>query len=296
MPWELDYALLSFTQLQKAKCYLNDEDNVYIDVTLNLSNYIINWAESKISKEFFINKFEHLKFLLEEYKCCFKVYDGDGLFGGLDTITESTNDEMDYYMILNPDIYFGEKSLYYLIESSKLVNNKYVVITQQIPKLWDPSWDEISHQNYYNIAYNKWHEIGVNKIRYTNETQSDAPNLVKINNPKWAGWCDLYNKNMWNDFWAYHDDWKGYGACDFYTITLAQYALKYKIDFQQYMIENQLVYPYWANKKLIDFTKYYKDMLVLNDIPNQREQFDSKMSDYLNKGITHLVTKNKTVI
>jgi hypothetical protein len=62
------------------------------------------------------------------------------------------------------------------------------------------------------------------------------------------------------------------------------------------MIENQLVYPYWANKNLIDFAKYYKDMLVLNDIPNQREQFDSKMSDYLNKGIAHLIAKNKIII
>jgi len=35
MPWELDYALLSFTQLKKSKYYLKDEDKVFIDSTLN---------------------------------------------------------------------------------------------------------------------------------------------------------------------------------------------------------------------------------------------------------------------
>jgi hypothetical protein len=37
MPWELDYALLTFVQLKKSKYYINNEDKVYIDVTLNLS-------------------------------------------------------------------------------------------------------------------------------------------------------------------------------------------------------------------------------------------------------------------
>ena len=39
MPWDLDYALLSFTQLKKSKYHLNNDDKVYIDVTLNLSSY-----------------------------------------------------------------------------------------------------------------------------------------------------------------------------------------------------------------------------------------------------------------
>ena len=32
-------------------------------------------------------------------------------------------------------------------------------------------------------------------------------------------------------------------------------------------------------------------MLVLNDIPNQREQFESKMQEYLQKGIQQLKDK-----
>ena len=40
MPWEIDYALLTFTQLKKSSYYLNKKDKVKIDTTLNLSDYL----------------------------------------------------------------------------------------------------------------------------------------------------------------------------------------------------------------------------------------------------------------
>jgi hypothetical protein len=42
------------------------------------------------------------------------------------------------------------------------------------------------------------------------------------------------------------------------------------------------------------FSKYYKDMLKLNSVPNQREQFEFKMQEYLQKGIQQL--RNKKII
>jgi hypothetical protein len=60
MPWEIDYALLSFTQLKKSKYHLSEEDNVTIETVLNLSSYTINWGESKLPKEFFIEKYNQI--------------------------------------------------------------------------------------------------------------------------------------------------------------------------------------------------------------------------------------------
>ncbi len=57
MPWEIDYALLTFTQLKKSKYHLPDNVNITIDSALNLSSYLIDWDESKLPKEFFIEKF-----------------------------------------------------------------------------------------------------------------------------------------------------------------------------------------------------------------------------------------------
>ena len=47
MPWEIDYALMSFTQFKKSKYYLDPNDRVKIDTFLNLSSYIIDWDNSK---------------------------------------------------------------------------------------------------------------------------------------------------------------------------------------------------------------------------------------------------------
>ena len=60
MPWEIDYALQSFTQFKKSKYYLQEGDTVKIDSFLNLSNYIIDWDKSKLPKEFFIQKYKDL--------------------------------------------------------------------------------------------------------------------------------------------------------------------------------------------------------------------------------------------
>lgn len=289
MPWELDYALLSFIQLKKSKYYLDKKDKIYIDVTLNLSSYLFNWEESKIPKDFFISKFKNLQPLLKDYICRFKIYEEDKLYGGLNTMRESTEDFIDYYIILNPDMYFNENLLSILIEGSKNISNKYFMITPQVPKLWDNTWDIISNSNYNDIPYEKWKEIDTYDVRFFNKYQTEEIKLTPINTHKWAGWMDLCDKNTWKNFWVSNNDWAGYGACDLYSMILSQYAKSEGLDFQQYVLENQIVCEYEMGPlKDKNLSKYYRDVLVMNDIPKQNIQFESKLRQYLNEGINKL--------
>jgi hypothetical protein len=57
MPWEIDYALLSFSQLKKSEKYIPNEVNVEFSSVLNLSSDIIDWEKSKFPKEYFISKY-----------------------------------------------------------------------------------------------------------------------------------------------------------------------------------------------------------------------------------------------
>jgi hypothetical protein len=292
MPWELDYALLSFTQLKKSKYYLNDNDKVYVDVTLNLSSYLINWNDTLIPKKFFINKFQNLQSLLKDYTCRFKIYDGDKLYGGLNTTFESTEDHIDYYMIMNPDMYFSENLLACLIEGSKHIKNEYFTITPQIPKLWDSSWDPISHSYFQNVSHQDWNNLDVYDVRYFSKTNNGEIKLTPLDTHKWAGWFDLYSKNTWENFYSV-DNWNGYGANDWYSMVLSQYAKSQGLDFQQYILNNMLVCEYEIGPlKEGNLSKHYKDMIVLNDIPNQQKQFESKMHEHLQKGIQQLKEKN----
>jgi hypothetical protein len=84
MPWELDYALLSFTQLKKSKYYLDGEDTIEINPSLNLSSYLVNWEKSKLSKDLLIDRFNQYLKLLNDYKVTAIIYEGDELYGHLD--------------------------------------------------------------------------------------------------------------------------------------------------------------------------------------------------------------------
>jgi hypothetical protein len=295
MPWELDYALLSFTQLKKSKYYLNNDDKVHIDVTLNLSSYLINWNKTKIPKKFFINKFKNLQPLLKDYICKFNIYDSNELFGSLNTQLESTQDHIDHYIILNPDIYFSENLLGYLIEGSKNVKNEYFTITPQTVKLWDHTWDSITHPHYMDVDYKEWKNVDAFDVRHYLKTSNNEPYLTSLNIHKWAGWMDLYSKGTWDNFWVNNKDWEGYGACDLYSMLLSQYAKNQGVDFQQYVLNNLIICEYeFGPLQNGNLSKHYKDMVVLNDIPDQRKNFDSKIPEYLNKGAQNL--KNKNII
>jgi hypothetical protein len=294
MPWEIDYALLTFTQLKKSKYYLSKDINITIDSVLNLSSYVIDWEKSPLSKDFFIKKYDALSLLLKDYNHNKKVYKGNNLYGHLDNHRESVGEEFDYYIAIAPDMYFSEHLLYYLCESVKNIKNDYFVLTPQISKLWDSTWDEITDPNYLNIDYNNWDKVDTFDIRYNLKNQDQDINLYPTKNNKWAGWFDLYSKAFYEDLAPIHQDWRGYGPWDWYSMMLSQYAKQNGVDFQQYLLKGQTIFEYSVGplKEINGFSQYYKDMLVLNDTPNQRKQFESKMNEYLNKGVQMLKQKN----
>jgi len=293
MPWEIDYALLSFTQLKKSKYHLSDDVNIIIDSVLNLSSYLINWEESKIPKEYFIEKYDQISNLLVDYNHNKKIYDGDKLYGHLELQRDCVSKDIDYYIGICPDMYFSEYLLAYLIESAKCISNEYFVVTPQISKLWDYTWDEITNPEYQNISYDSWSNVDIFDIRNNLKNSIQESSLVPTNKNKWAGWFDLYNKKFYEELCPIHNDWSGYGPWDCYSMILAEYAKKTGVDFQQYLLQGETIFEYSVGPlKNGGFSKYYKDLLYLNNIPNQRQQFESRMQEYLQKGIQQLKENN----
>lgn len=298
MPWEIDHSMLSFTQFKKAKYHLPKDVNIHIETILNLSSYIINWNESKIPKEFFIKKYNAISQLLIDYKHIKRIYDKDKVYGHLDFQKEIISPDIDYYITTCPDMYFSEYTIPYLIESAKQISNKYFVITPEIHKLWDWTWDEITSSQYLNIPYENWDKVDIFDIRYNNKVLNQEVSLRPIQKSKWAGWCDLYNKAFYEELCPLQEEWTGYGPWDWYSLIISDHVKQKGIDFQQYVLQGETIFEYSVGplkgENINGFSKYYKDLLVLNDIPNQRKQFESKMQEYLNKGIQQL--ENKKII
>ncbi|MGB0404609.1 MAG: hypothetical protein ACPGDB_00240 [Fusobacterium sp.] len=165
MGWELDYVLQSFTQLKKSKYYLDESDNIEIDVCLNLSSYLVDWEKSKLNKELLKNRFNQYLKLLKDYKVNATIYEENKLYGHLDHQREIVSSEVDFYITICPDMYFSEHLLSLIIQSSKQIKNKYFVITPEISKLWDNTWDEITNPDYLSLPYEDWNKVDIFDIR-----------------------------------------------------------------------------------------------------------------------------------
>jgi len=295
MPWEIDYALLTFSQLKKSLYHLSQEDNIEISSVLNLSSYIINWEESKLPKEYFIQKYQDISKMLEGYKHTSKIYDEDQLYGHLDFEKEIISPEVDYYISICPDICFSEYALSYLIESAKQVENKYFVITPQTSKVGDEDWDEITNSHFVNIPYGDYLKVNVFDVYNTNYLETEK-NLYPTLKSKFAGWFDLYSKSVVEELCPYQEDWGGYGPWDLYSIILTNHLKEQGVDFQQYLIQGEVIWMYPSGpliKNGMDgFSGYYKNLLAKNSIPDQRQKFESNLDMYLNKTIESLKEKN----
>lgn len=293
MPWEIDFALISFMQLKKSKYYIDPNIKIKINAVLNMSNYLINWDNTKLPKELFKQKFKDLGVLLKDYEYDPFIYEGDEIYGILDMQKNSYESDVDYYINITQDMYFSETLLSSLIEATKYIKNKYFVVTPEIYKMWDHTWDEITNEKYLDIPYEDWDKADIFDIRYDLKTSEKEMSLYPTQRSKWAWWLDLYNKAFYEDFAPVQDDMKGYGAWDWYTLMLTEYAKSKGADFQEYVLRGQTIYEYPIGPlKARGFTGYYKDYFDIKvNAPQQRQYFESNMRLYLERGIKNLEQK-----
>lgn len=283
MPWELDDASQTFNRIALAKRYLNPEDNICIETCLNLSSYMINWEKSQIPKQFFIDKYKYISNHLYEYNHKTNIYDDNKLYGHLDFQRELIESNVDYYISICSDIYFHQHSLCYLIESAKRINDPYFLITLEIPKLWDSTWDICTNKNFQNDSYHNWDNRNINEIIHISENIEEDAYLEKLNMIKFAGWFDLFNKNFYEKLVPCQEDWHGYGPWDSFSTNVCTIAKRnFNLNINQYILRNRVVFDkdigIFQNKKN---PSVYKKYLSLNDIPNQRIEFESKMERYM---------------
>jgi hypothetical protein len=292
MPYEIDYALLSYAQLKKSRYHIPDDVEIEIDTVMNCSNYLIDWDKTRLPKEFFTQKFNDLEILLKDYKVNSKIYEGDECYGLLDMQRDSYCDA-DYYINITPDMYFSEHLLALMIESTKVIKNKYYVVTPEIHKMWDHTWDEITNQRYMDVPYAEWNSTDVYDIRHHMKTDDAEVRLEPTQRSKWAWWLDLYNKAFYEDFAPVQDDWFGYGPWDWWSLMLTEHAKEKGVDFQEYVLRGQTIFEYpIGSLKGKGFISYHKDFMHLRgNAPQQRERFEANMGLYLERGIKHLQNK-----
>jgi hypothetical protein len=79
-------------------------------------------------------------------------------------------------------------------------------------------------------------------------------------------------------------------------MVITDYCKSKGVDVQQYVLRGETIWMYSSGPLLENgangFTQYYRDRLKTNITSNQREEFESKIKEYINNNIKSLIEKN----
>jgi len=298
MPWEIDYCLLLFDTLARAKELTTQRYR--IDIALNLSNYHIDWSRSKLDKEYFLEKMRYYSKLLSKFdEVNMTIYDGDDNYGHLDLQKNIVRADNDYYISITPDQLFDKSVLSLMEQSVESIPEEYFVLVAEIPKLWDSSWDIISNRQFDNTPRKNdgsYDFLAINRYEALSIIDKHPVHLQKIDGIKYAGWLDLYNKAFYEKLAPVPSEWGGYGPWDWYsTLVISNlYRTKYPLDFAQYKLTNVVTTSIeYSNWDLGQNREIYKKRLAVNNTVNQRDYYHTHIDKYVNHQLNEFMRTSK---
>jgi len=150
-PYEIDDYQTFIHQLRRNLNHV-DSDIVF-NPCLNISEYFYDWGNSSISKDYFITKFKALNTIVQTNSVLVdEIINFDTqILGALSYkrhFIEKHKNDVDAFIWFDSDMIFPDDTIFSLTNAFEQVNHKYCIITPQLSKLWDKSWDIIVNKNY----------------------------------------------------------------------------------------------------------------------------------------------------
>jgi hypothetical protein len=160
LPNEIDDLERILISLKRASKFIDGNDYQFC-ISLGISDYLTDWNSSKLDKQFIIDKFESLKLLTDwANNSIFQMREDIlGCVSSRRTAHLEISDAT-HFVWLDSDIIFDEQILFYLqnaivgIEEEGIKN---YILTPEIVKIWDNTWDCLVNENYLDkpINYHK---------------------------------------------------------------------------------------------------------------------------------------------
>jgi hypothetical protein len=155
MPNEIDDLERVLMDLNKASKYVKGE-NYELYLALTVSDFLVDWENSKLDKQYFIDRFNKLKSLTDWVgKSSFHIREDIMGCTSLRRIANNECKDATHFIWLDTDICFDDRVLYYLEASIDRLTetdphiDKYV-ISPECVKIWDTTWDCLVNENFLN--------------------------------------------------------------------------------------------------------------------------------------------------
>lgn len=262
-PWEIDDLERQVHKLISSSYHINsDISRIIWDITMNTE--IVDWNNSLLPKDYFINKFEYLKTIVNYYYTANFTLNNN-IRGCSDKRRSASDTEQDYVIWLDSDLFFSKYTLPALINTTNLIQDKLYIISPEIIKWWDDSWDCIVHKKYLNEPFNHRDNFDINSFDITTNIDNIS---IKLNSSMirfGGGWFNLFTNDIFQKL-PIPKEIGSYGHEDlWYMVCGANFGIK------QYILEG-IVVSEIGNKFLVN-KNYIKNMLKVN------LQDKAKMSD-----------------
>ena len=278
LPYEIDELENTLNQLKKASYYIDNKVEYVLDVTMTISDRMINWDKSSLPKKYFIDKFTKLETQSDWCQNEFKT--SDILLGCVSQRRESLKNhkDADYFIWLDCDIIFDERTLSYMqmVMSSTSKEHEHSIITPELVRIWDNSWDILVNEQFKDkpFEYNQTNDpykdsgikgdISIETVLNTNSPQSRF---------KFAGgWFTCISGALLRRI-GIPEEFGHYGYEDTFVMVGSEKLMRTTdIQITQFKIKNLVV---CENYKYRDNNHYLNGLSAYN----RREEFTKKAHD-----------------
>ena len=278
LPYEIDELENTLNQLKKASYYIDNKVEYVLDVTMTISDRMINWDKSSLPKKYFIDKFTKLETQSDWCQNEFKT--SDILLGCVSQRRESLKNhkDADYFIWLDCDIQFDERTLSYMqmAISSTSKEHEHSIITPELVRIWDNSWDILVNEQFIDksFEYNQTNDpykdsgikgdISIEVVLNTNSPQSRF---------KFAGgWFTCISGALLRRI-GIPEEFGHYGYEDTFVMVGSEKLMRTTdIQITQFKIKNLVV---CENYKYRDNNHYLNGLSAYN----RREEFTKKAHD-----------------
>lgn len=250
-PREIDDYDYTVTQLKVASKFIN---NLQIDanVILNLNDKIVDWTKATIPKQYFIDKFKNINKKLDWVNILQEeIALGEEYSGYLEKRISNTHLEgYDLFWWQDVDLVLDDLLFFHLENTLNSVDEEDFIISPQIYKYWDGSWDVICSNPDVSIDVDTFDsfEIKINQYNRNDLT------VLKNKNIKFAGgWFTMLSSKLVKKI-PFPINARGYGREDTLVLEWAK-----KNNITQYLMIGSIVQEnrrYSLNNVYVDYVPY----------------------------------------
>ena len=290
-PYEIDNYQTFIHQLRRNLNYIDDE--IIFSPYLNLSTYFYDWRNSKLKSDFFVNRFNELNNIVkDECKLDSTVNYDDKILGAFSYKTMFLNkykDEVDAFIWFDSDMIFPDNTIHMLIASHKADDmSKYCIVTPQIHRLWDTTWDVLVNKDYINIPASHDNYFGFDG--YSLYKRNDEDVFLDTNKQRFkfaSGWCNLLSANLFRDLIDFTYDLGHYGPDDTFIMNLLDhYKFNKGKDINQYIVRGVVVTENYKHS-----LNQYKDYITKNDNIKTKEEFADEVNQAVSKRLNMIINE-----